>query len=239
MQRKILVAEDAPLLRELAELYLSTLGRVLLASTGAEALAIARRERPDLVVADLFLPELDGAKLCRILHSDPELAGIPVVILSASDGAADRARAIEAGAADVLPKPIERDALLEAAGRFFRPPAPEGQPRIDLEAPIRIVQADGTASGTVRNLSRGGVFVECKSTLEPHTRLALEIALPETEATLAPTAEVIWSRSAESEQPPGMGLRFLALDGKSVRRLVAYIQERRRRQRRAPVGAEA
>jgi uncharacterized protein (TIGR02266 family) len=237
MQPSILVVEDAPLLRELEALYLSRIGRVLTARSGAEGLELARRERPDLIVADLLMPHLDGAALCRAVKSEPTLAATPIVVLSASESGADRERAIRAGAADVIHKPVERGALLETVYRFFQPPNPLGQPRIELKTPIRMHRRSGDAWGTVRNLSRGGLFVESASTVLPNTELALELQLPETAQALAPTAEVIWSCDSDEEELTGMGLRFLALDGTSARRLAAYIAERMRRLPRMQLGA--
>ena len=69
----ILVVDDAPLLRELAALFLARAGRVITAASGEEALAVARLEEPSLIVADVRMPGIDGATLCRTMKQDPLL----------------------------------------------------------------------------------------------------------------------------------------------------------------------
>ena len=66
-RRTILVVDDAPLLRELGALFLARAGRVITAASGEEALAVARLEQPDLIVADARMPGIDGVTLCRVL----------------------------------------------------------------------------------------------------------------------------------------------------------------------------
>jgi CheY-like chemotaxis protein len=80
-RRTILLADDAQLFRDLGSLFLARSGEVTTARDGAEALALAMRERPAVVVADLLMPRLDGAELCRRIKRDPELSGTPVILV--------------------------------------------------------------------------------------------------------------------------------------------------------------
>jgi two-component system cell cycle response regulator len=79
---------------------------------GEEALKIARSERIDVVLLDIMMPGLSGFDVCTALKSDPKTAPIPVVIVTALDGPADRVRALECGADDFLTKPVSDVALL-------------------------------------------------------------------------------------------------------------------------------
>jgi CheY-like chemotaxis protein len=86
---KILVADDNSLIRKTVNAILSSAGHeVLEAGTGQEALDLARREAPDLMLLDYMMPELDGLELLRQARLDPLLAGIPAVMLTAKMGAA-------------------------------------------------------------------------------------------------------------------------------------------------------
>lgn len=219
------MVDDTPLLREMAALFLARAGRVFTAATGEEALTLAGVIRPDLVFADVAMPGVDGAELCRHLKHSALHADVPVVLLTGSDSAEERERAVRAGADDVIPKPIERLSLLEAARRLLAN-APRGLPRIPLDAPVRLRQRRREWAGTARNLSRGGVFVETEEVLHARAEIELALELPETPLSLASTAQVIWTRPPREDWGGGMGLRFLGLDRPTARRISDYVDER-------------
>lgn len=224
--RNILVIDDAAMFRELESIFLARQGRVLTAASGEEGLAVARRERPDVILLDLVMPDLDGEAVCRILKADPELRSIPVVMLTASPLAEDHARAIRAGADQVLAKPIGRVALIDAVNRYLNSPVARGMPRVPLKAAVRIVQGEREHWGMARNVSRGGIFVEGVCAAPESTEVDLEFSLPETLFILTPTARVIWRRERQNGTQPGLGMRFVRLDGASARQLAHFVQER-------------
>ncbi len=85
-RRQVLVTEDNPDMQELLERTLSQAGyRVELAGNGREALECIERERPDVLLLDLMMPEMDGFELMRHIEADPELADLPVVVLTAKE----------------------------------------------------------------------------------------------------------------------------------------------------------
>src|SRR5215470_11965621 len=84
---------------------------VLIARDGREGVAMARSERPDLIVMDLSLPTLDGWGATRILKSSPETKEIPILALTAHAMAGDREKAIAAGCDDYATKPVDFDQL--------------------------------------------------------------------------------------------------------------------------------
>jgi PAS domain S-box-containing protein len=92
---------------------LITLGAVLspeydlqFATSAAQGLAQARESRPDLILLDVMMPEMDGFETCRILRTDPLTREIPVIFLTALDSAEDETRGLETGAVDFISKPI-------------------------------------------------------------------------------------------------------------------------------------
>jgi CheY-like chemotaxis protein len=119
--RSILVVDDDPDIREAISSALSDEGyQVTGASNGREALAQLRGQtRPSLILLDMMMPEMDGWRFRLELKKLPELASIPVVILSAHGNVRDAALAL--GAADYLRKPLRLDSLLEIAERYCRP----------------------------------------------------------------------------------------------------------------------
>ncbi|HLZ26013.1 MAG TPA: response regulator [Chloroflexota bacterium] len=112
-KRRVLVADDDDGLRRL---IWTTLGtdhfELLQAIDGEDALRIAREQHPELVLLDVNMPKLDGFEVCRQLKTEPETAGIKVVILSARGADTDRARGREAGADDYFIKPFSPVQLL-------------------------------------------------------------------------------------------------------------------------------
>jgi DNA-binding response OmpR family regulator len=121
----ILVIDDEARLRELLHGYLSQAGfRVLLASDGAQALELARTERPDLLVLDLMLPGLDGLEVCRQLRS---FSDAYVLMLTARAEEIDRVVGLEVGADDYLTKPFSpRELVARVRAMLRRPRGPQG-----------------------------------------------------------------------------------------------------------------
>ena len=117
----ILVVDDQPQNRELLEAYLTAAGyRVRLATNGREALTSVAEARPDVVLLDVLMPEVDGYEVCRRLKGDPETAFIPVVILTALQDIEHRLRGIETGADDFLTKPFNHVELLTRVRSLLR-----------------------------------------------------------------------------------------------------------------------
>ncbi len=86
---------------------------VLVAVNGNDGLAMVANERPDLVLMDLNLPDIDGWEVTRRLKADPSTAGIPVIALTAYAMAGDREKALAAGCDEFDTKPVDFDRLLQ------------------------------------------------------------------------------------------------------------------------------
>lgn len=104
---RILVVDDDKQIVRLVRSYLEQSGfQVLTAHNGETALHAIRRERPDLVVLDLMLPDLDGWEVTRIVRSDETLAGLPIIMLTARVEDTDKIVGLELGADDYVTKPF-------------------------------------------------------------------------------------------------------------------------------------
>ena len=114
----VLVIDDDPASRQLVNRMLSKEGfRVVEAANGEAGLALARSERPDVITLDVLMPGMDGWGVLAMLKSAPELAGIPVVMLSVTD---ERHLGFSLGAAEYLTKPIERAQLSQVLAKYRR-----------------------------------------------------------------------------------------------------------------------
>jgi CheY-like chemotaxis protein len=106
--RTVLIAEDEEEVRGLLRRRLSGPNlRILMAANGAEALEAVRRGKPDLVILDYFMPQLDGFETCRALRSDARTRAIPVIMLSGLGPAAERFCEPESGPDAYVAKPID------------------------------------------------------------------------------------------------------------------------------------
>ena len=113
---KVLIVDDEAQMVELLRMVLDDGQRELLAAyDGEEALEIALRERPHLVLSDVMMPHLNGQELCRRIKADSDLAHIPVVLMSAMH----RLDASECGADELIHKPFDITSVQEVVGRFL------------------------------------------------------------------------------------------------------------------------
>ena len=121
---KVLIADDQANMRQLVRLTLET-GRfeIFEAPDGDSALAVARREHPDLVFLDWTMPGLPGVEVCRALRDDPAHDGMRIVMLTARSQNEDREAAREVGADDYITKPFSPIELLEKVRDVLGPEA--------------------------------------------------------------------------------------------------------------------
>jgi DNA-binding response OmpR family regulator len=134
MPALILVVDDEPKIVRLARDYLERDGfRVLGAGDGAAALAMARGEKPDLVVLDLMMPGMDGWEVCRALRRETD---VPIIMLTARAEESDQVLGLELGADDYVSKPFSPRALVARVRAVLR----RAQGRV---APPSVIRSGG------------------------------------------------------------------------------------------------
>lgn len=149
-EARLLVVDDEPNIRELLSASLRFAGfQVASAANAAEALGSVTRERPDLVVLDVMLPDQDGFSLVRRLREEPERDRLPVIFLTAKDGVDDKISGLTAGGDDYVTKPFSLEELIARIRAILRRtggPAEDG----------RLIVGDLELDPTGHQVLRGG-----------------------------------------------------------------------------------
>ena len=152
---KIMLVDDAAFMRMMIKNALTKSGysNFVEAQDGAEAVKKYEEEKPDLVIMDITMPNMDGLEVCRTLRS--EGWDRPILVLTARDGVSDRVAGLDAGADDYLPKPFALEELLARVRSLVRRASADS---IAAEAPVesRLSFEDLELDADTREVSRGG-----------------------------------------------------------------------------------
>ena len=119
--KKILIVEDEADIAQLVKLYLEKDGfRPTIAKTGVEGLKLVKAERPDMVILDLMLPEMDGLEICKKIRTSIDTALLPIMMLTAKAEESDTIIGLELGADDYVTKPFSPKVLVARVKALFR-----------------------------------------------------------------------------------------------------------------------
>jgi two-component system OmpR family response regulator len=156
----VLAVDDEPLITELLSLGLSANGfEVVRAATGREALAAVDRDRPDLVVLDVMLPDLDGFEVARrVRQVEGAGARVPIIFLTAKDATADKIEGLRLGVDDYVTKPFSVEELIERVKAVLRRSGGGGPGEHVLS------YADLQLDEETREVWRGGQTIELTAT---------------------------------------------------------------------------
>jgi DNA-binding response OmpR family regulator len=135
---KILIVEDDPQINRLMAIAVGKGFNILQTYNGREAMEIIRKEKPDLIILDLMLPEKDGLDICNTVRHDPDLKNIKVIVVSALDATSHRLKSLERGADYYIKKPFDPYELRTLVNIFLRKKGKRFDPLVDLPDEDRI-----------------------------------------------------------------------------------------------------
>jgi DNA-binding response OmpR family regulator len=148
-KKRVLIVDDSKLIHKRTGTFLRDQGfEVLEAFDGAQGLIIARSEKPDLIISDVEMPEMNGFQMCHKIKNDPETALIPLIIVSSLDGGLDIEKGFNSGANDYLVKPVVHAELLSCMNVLFN--------TMELRNRETILVVDD--SSTITNMLRMGLM---------------------------------------------------------------------------------
>jgi two-component system response regulator MprA len=164
-QLKVLVVDDEENIIELIRLGLRYEGfEVEVASNGEQALMLAQRVSPDLIILDVMMPGIDGLEVCRRLRHNPTTNDIPVLMLTAKDEVSDRILGLQTGADDYLTKPFDFYELLERIKAILRRQNRAKSAQSGSEAGQILTFGDLQMNTATREVSRRGHLIELTAT---------------------------------------------------------------------------
>lgn len=231
-KKKILFVDDMELFLELEQsLFSRDEIDMLVARNGQEALEAVRRERPQLVFMDLFMPVMNGDEACRQIKSDPLLQETPVVMVTSTANPDDLKQCRGAGCDDIVNKPLDRHQILEVAARHLHLDGRQA-PRIPARMRVSLTldgEREVLANYSV-NLSTGGIFLETDRVFAQDTPLHLDFILDGPQRRITCAGRIAWVNSPGSKLKPhlpsGLGIQFVGLRLEDVELLRQYIQPR-------------
>ena len=173
----ILLADDNADMREYVRRLLAPQYEVVTVNDGAAALAAARSRRPDLVLADIMMPELDGFGLLQALRAYPPLRDVPVILLSARAGEEARVEGLQSGADDYLVKPFSARELLARVSARLELSRHQAHARAELERSEQELREEAQALEALNRIGRTLVAeLDLQRLLQAVTDLATQVS---------------------------------------------------------------
>jgi two-component system chemotaxis response regulator CheY len=217
--RKILIADEMDsFLAEEKTILSRREFEIFATKSGREALEIHKKERVDLILADLNLPDLAGDELARLIRSDPALRKVSILIIS-TQRRADIDRCATSSANDIITRPIEEKRLLEKIARLVNVP-PRKALRVLIKAQVKGYFGQDSFFGLTHNLSVNGLFMETERVLAKGDLVSFSFFLPENERVQAEGTVV---RSVKLEKMFQYGIEFTHLTEKDKRQIDEFV----------------
>ncbi len=218
----VLIADDLKFFLEIEKSYLQRGGfEVLTASSGEEAVALAEKLQPHLVLLDLEMPRMDGAAACAAMRKVGALQATPIIIMSATGTAQNRERCLKAGCTEFVAKPEKPDELLGIVARILSIKKREAK-RITVVFNVTGTHASRQVIGQAKDVSEKGLLLETSAAISVGSMLELEFYLPGTRAQVKAKAKVV--RAAKT--PDGAqqaGVQFIDLSQADQEAILDYV----------------
>lgn len=222
-EKKLLLVDDVELFLHLEKTILKRKSfSISTARSGTEAVQTARSLKPDLILLDMFMPDINGDDVCRILKSDPDTQDIPIIIVTMDSKLGSKERCIEAGCDGFIYKPINKEILIatveEHLGirkRHFR--------RVPTRLQCDVRMRDDDVSALIYNISQTGAFIEMDIVPEIGDKYEMKFTLPGAEEPIRTQTKVRWTGSIDKGGTPGVGVEFITIEEKEKALIRAFI----------------
>lgn len=228
--KTILLVDDTPLFVRMAEDFLRREQvNILTATNGPDAVKAVRMNKPDLVFMDLYMPGFDGDEACKLIKSDSQFQSTPIVMVTSSDNPNDAGRCLQAGCNEIIHKPLSRDLLLDTCRKYIKLPGWSGK-RTIVKAPVTFSSThDKIMTGTLSDISVGGLFIETDEFLPVDSNLQLEFQLNQGSTFIKCQGRVAWVNRPgtfkKDYASTGMGIEFIDIKKLDIMSIQAWIRD--------------
>ena len=225
MKKKLLLVDDVKLFLQLGKTMVRRDEFVVqTAESGEEALEIARADKPDVILLDLYMPGMDGDEVCTEIRSDPAMKDIPIIMVTTESDGEGRRRCFYAGCDDFMTKPVRADILNQAVDRQLAV-RERAHDRMDVILPCLLDDGRESQSTRIFTLSAGGAYVEMDPPPLPNSHHRLTFTLPEETDRISVEALAKWNRSMPNLRPAGSGFQFVDVGDESYERLTSWVSD--------------
>ena len=223
-RKELLIVDDVKLFVHLSKAMLSREDLMIhTASNGRDALEIARRFKPNAILLDLYMPDMDGDEVCREIRSDPAICHIPVIMITTGSDGDGRRRCMYSGCDDFLTKPVRADILNKAVQKHLDV-RERVHPRTGVLLPCILDSGQDLLKTTIHTISAGGAFVKMDPPALPDSVHRLTFTLPEEQQDISVKALARWNRLMFRDRPVGSGFEFVDMDENSFERLNLWVE---------------
>ncbi len=213
----VLIADDLKLFLEIEKSYLQRGGfDVLTAMSGEEAVGLALKRQPNLILLDLEMPTMDGAGACAEMRRHPALAATPIIIMSATGTPENRERCLKAGCTEFVAKPQKADELLGIVARILSMRKREAK-RITVVFNVTGKDATRQVIGQAKDLSETGLLMVTTAPITVGAVLQIEFFLPGTRSQIKAKGKVVRaSQAADGSHDAGVQFTDLSPDDRAL-----------------------
>jgi CheY-like chemotaxis protein len=224
-KKTVLIVDDVELF---IQLEISHLGRkrydIHTAGNGNQGLEMARSIKPDIILLDLLMPDMNGDQVCRILKDDPDTSSIPIIMVSSGTREHSRSIIDSSGCDGLIFKPVRRDLLLSVVESLLKTNTRKFE-RMDVIIPCTVKMDDNEFSGMIYSLSSTGVFVELERPVIRGDMMEMKFQLPSVEKGISVRAgAVTWCGSLKDDGPSGSGIQFLTISAEAQNHINGYVR---------------
>jgi twitching motility two-component system response regulator PilG len=229
MKSKILIVDDVNFFLDIQRKMLHRVDcEILTAKSGLEALRTIKKKKPQLVLLDYNMPDLNGDKACEILKNDPRYCDIPIIIVSSDHSSSAQELCQKAGADYYMTKPIDQSEFIEAISKLLKLRSSLYYPRALLRSEV-YTRIEGEVKRFMSvDISLTGIYLESTKPLAVNETVTLHFTIPVPRRDIKVMGRV--SRVVTEKDMlkygffPGMALEFINLDLEDRRYIEKYIE---------------